>query len=149
MSSRQGGKSSLPKLAFGIKLNNPGNIRYVPNNEWLGEIGSEDGFVKFLRPLYGIRAIFKILQTYSKRGIKSVQDIVSTYAPNEENPTESYIESVVQRTGFDRTFIPESKYEKIALVRSIVYFEIGRDPYSESLYANAYDLAQAQQVTTR
>ena len=75
---------------------NPLNIRYSKNVKWQGQVGEEKGFVKFLDFQWGYRAAVKILRSYHLRGIRSIRDIISTWAPRNENDTNSYIKNVVR-----------------------------------------------------
>ncbi len=75
---------------------NPLNIRLAKTVKWQGQTGQEGGFVKFERFSYGYRAAVKILRSYHIRGIRSIRDIISTWAPRSENDTESYIKNVVR-----------------------------------------------------
>ena len=38
-------------MNLGTKLNNYLNIRYAKQNDWLGQMGQEDGFVKVVTPI--------------------------------------------------------------------------------------------------
>ena len=57
-------------MSRGIRNNNPGNIDYSPKNKWLGELpfnpAIESRHCRFTKPEYGIRALFKLLRSYSK-----------------------------------------------------------------------------------
>lgn len=83
-----------------IRNNNPGNIRDngIP---WQGRIGSGSGFVKFSSPEYGVRAMTKNLYTYQNRGLTSVRDMISRWAPPNENDTNGYVNFVANRMGID------------------------------------------------
>jgi hypothetical protein len=87
----------------GIRNNNPGNIK-TTGDKWLGQSDTQgdDTFVQFDNEIFGIRAMGKILQSYSKRGVDTVEEIISTWAPPSENDTEAYIKSVEQSTGLSR-----------------------------------------------
>ena len=76
------------------------NIRFNANNNWKGQTGSYKGFCKFENTDYSIRAGVKILRSYNKRGIKTIQDIINEFAPPSENNTEKYIASVCKWTGY-------------------------------------------------
>lgn len=84
-------KQSYP---LGIRNNNPGNIRPHPDYEWNGSVGENKGFVVFSTIFYGIRALAMDLINKHKRGLKTVQAVINTYAPESENDTEGYIKSV-------------------------------------------------------
>lgn len=67
------------------------NIRFSPSNNWLGQVGEDNGFCVFESEDYSYRAAFRIIQSYGKRGIRTIANIVRTYAPPCENPTRTYI----------------------------------------------------------
>ena len=83
---------SLPR---GLRNNNPGNIRISPTR-YKGEIvpSSDRAFKQFKSRGWGYRAIFVLLESYHKRGIRTIRQIISRYAPSFENDTEKYISSV-------------------------------------------------------
>ena len=75
---------------------NPLNIRYSSKVKWQGQVGMEQGFVKFSGFSFGYRAAVKILRSYHLRGIRSIRKIIETWAPRNENDTNSYIKNVVR-----------------------------------------------------
>lgn len=83
----------------GIRNNNPGNIDYNPANAWQGQLKPDSAiearFARFDTPENGIRALGKLLQTYQRKyGLKTVQAIISRWAPSKENDTAAYVRSV-------------------------------------------------------
>lgn len=97
-------QSSAPASSSGTlaeRNNNPLNIRYNPDNDWQGQVGSNKGFVVFNSPEEGIRAAGKVLQSYNRQGINTISGIVSRFAPPSENDTASYIANVARETGID------------------------------------------------
>ena len=87
----------LHNEARGFRNNNPGNIRH--GEKWLGlaEEQTDPNFCQFESVEYGIRAIFKILDTYrEKYKIVMIANIIYRWAPPRENNTESYVRSVLQ-----------------------------------------------------
>lgn len=86
----------MAKTTRGIRNNNPLNIRYNPRNNWVGQIGNDGQFCRFVSPKYGIRAAVKILQKYAGNDGKStVFEIINKWAPRADgNNTEKYIEAV-------------------------------------------------------
>jgi len=116
----------------GLRNNNPGNIRDNPMNNWLGRIGADDkGFVIFDKPENGIRAIARTLDSYARRGIKSLSAIISTWAPAVENNTSSYIAHVAKKLG--KTPGDEvTRDEYPALIEAIILHENGRQPYDRA-----------------
>ena len=83
------------KTPRGIRNNNPGNIRKSPA-EWLGETdGADDAFETFSTPELGIRALAKILLNYQRRRrLRTVEAIISRWAPPNENDTDAYAAAV-------------------------------------------------------
>ena len=76
------------------------NIRYNESNKWRGQTGSYKGFCVFENTDYSIRAGIKILRSYNRLGIKTIRQIIETFAPATENDTERYIKSVCRWTGY-------------------------------------------------
>lgn len=129
------------KAPRGIRNNNGGNIRWDGVTEWQGMTGADaQGFVIFSDPVYGVRAMAKILKSYNARGVFKLGDIVSTWAPTNENDTESYIKSVEKNTGLGaETAIVPSQYP--AVISALIYHENGQQPYDEQLIINGVLLA--------
>ena len=100
-------------------LNNPCNIR-KNNTIWLGQIRSDKPFCEFDTLVHGLRAVFKILATYHSRGYVTIPDMMSHYAPPNENNTRSYINFVCNHCHYPRTSSVDL-YDK-TLMKSIVRY---------------------------
>ena len=86
------------KLPRGYRNNNPLNIRISSTNNWQGEVqNNTDGvFEQFVAMEYGYRAALKLIRNYITRdGLTAVSDIISKWAPNNENNTAGYIQRVI------------------------------------------------------
>jgi hypothetical protein len=127
----------------GLRNNNPGNIR-ISSSDWEGKVsGSDKSFETFKTPEHGIRALAKVLTTYqNKYKLNTVKGILNKYAPDSENDTTSYIQSVADSIGvspdesFDvQKYMPE-------LIKAIVKHENGKQPYSNDLIAKGITLAK-------
>jgi len=81
-----------------IGQNNPFNLRDY-NQNWEGQTGATEGFVDYEDERSGVRAADKLLENYGKQGVATIRDIVSKFAPANENDTEAYIEFVSSQTG--------------------------------------------------
>lgn len=82
-------------LTRGYANKNPGNIRLTPDM-WKGEVkGTDKSFKTFKSMDWGYRAVFVLLRTYIKSGKNTIEKIIQTYAPSNENNTLSYIQTVV------------------------------------------------------
>jgi len=143
------GQSSAEPL--GASLNNPGNIR-TTSDHWKGSSRDNREFVKFDQPVYGIRAVTKLLKTYKQKyGLNTIRGIITRWAPPEENDTEKYIRNMVEYTGFGETdplYLFDSKGKPnrdriIKIVRGIMINEIGKEAsskYQDSLIGRAINL---------
>lgn len=80
-----------------FKRNNPLNIRYVKRNQWIGQIGEENGFCVFDTAEHGFRAAFLLLKNYYRKGVNTIPAIIARWAPYVENPTASYIEFIAKK----------------------------------------------------
>lgn len=90
------------QLPRGIRNNNPGNIRHGANWQGLNPNGKEIDhyFCVFQTPVAGIRALAKVLINYKKLyGLNTVRQIISRYAPPNENQTTAYVQSVARQLG--------------------------------------------------
>lgn len=90
-------------MTLGEKLNNPLNIRNVDGQNWIGQIGKKAGFCEFQNVWWGVRAAMMILSKYRKRGLVTIEQIISTWAPPSENDTEHYIKYICQMMRCKRT----------------------------------------------
>ncbi|MDC9615828.1 structural protein [Xenorhabdus khoisanae] len=133
-------------MSRGIRNNNPGNIDHNPANNWQGQTGIETGvknprFCLFESPEYGIRALMKLLTNYHKNGYQSVAKMINRYAPNNENNTIAYINGVAKALNVDQfEKIDINKPTLIALAKSIIRHENGKQPYSDDIFTRAYEL---------
>lgn len=106
-----------------IAKNNPLNVRFSSSNNWLGQEGNQRGFVKFTNVNYCLRAVFKILMSYRKRGIRDLQSIIFAYAPPFENNSMSYLRFVASRLGVEITWCPQTLFAYSRLIRVMAVFE--------------------------
>lgn len=86
--------------------NNPGNIRIgqpwqglMPRSQMSPEQAAETAFCVFMTPMWGFRAMATIFHNYAKRGLVTIREIISTWAPPSENNTEAYILAVAHDCG--------------------------------------------------
>ena len=135
----------------GIRLNNPGNIRLNPRVTWQGQsvTQTDADFVQFDAPVYGIRAIGKILITYSRDGVQTIGDAIDRWAPPNENDTDSYKADVATRVGIGADVVTDitAAGTMTALCRAITHHENGNPPapeadwYTDDLYAQGVGMA--------
>lgn len=124
-------QNSLP---LGVRNFNLGNIR--PGAGFIGETGVNKGYATFENPMFGGRALARLLNTYNtKYGINTIEDLVNRYAPEGDNPRESienYKKFLSKSTGLgiDEEFDLDSDRGK--LMQGIFQFETGQDsPFSK------------------
>ena len=128
----------------GIRNNNPGNIK-KNDVEWegLSAIQTDKTFFQFNDPIYGIRALTKILRTYrNSYNIKNIWGIINRYAPPSENDTESYKNFVKEKTGLNMLEEIEFTVEGyLPVVKAIILMENGEQPYDDEIILQGMHLA--------
>lgn len=122
--------ASVKALPRGIRNNNPGNIEYN-GTPWRGLASppSDGRFCIFTDARFGIRAMARILATYQSRGVDSLPEIISTWAPESENDTQGYILSVAARSGLSPVGMV-SRDDWPQLIEAMIWHENGQQPYS-------------------
>ncbi|BBK44112.1 hypothetical protein STVA_41320 [Allostella vacuolata] len=123
----------------GIRNHNPGNIDRG-RDRWQGMADDQSGdprFVVFVAPEWGIRAIVRVLRSYrDKHGLRTVEGIISRWAPPNENPTQTYIDFVCDRLGIGQDVEIDIDEPKVlrTLIRAIIYKECGAGPLDGDWY---------------
>lgn len=116
------------EYALGIRSNNPGNIERKDHTNWLGQVESTGRYIVFSDIRYGIRAMARVLDSYAKRGVDTVSEIISTWAPEaDDNNTTAYIYSVSARSGLT-PLASISRENYPALIEAMIYHENGAQP---------------------
>jgi hypothetical protein len=126
----------------GIRNNNPGNIRHVKNTTWQGQspTQTDDAFVQFLEPKWGIRAMARILKNYFLNGTNTVQKVISRWAPATENNTNAYVAAVAKEINKPAT--ATLTYDDLpALITAIIRHENGKQPYTAETIKEGISLA--------
>ncbi|HCR3230039.1 TPA: structural protein [Morganella morganii] len=134
-------------MSRGIRNNNPGNIDYHPANNWKGQLPHDNAieprFCRFSAPEYGIRAIMALLRNYQRKyRLNTVADLISRWAPSNENNTNAYVSGVSKALGVspDDTVSLSDKDTAIRLTKAIIQHENGSQPYSDAVFEKAYAL---------
>ena len=126
----------------GIRNNNPGNIRHGDNWQGMSKNQTDTAFVQFDDPVYGIRALAKVLHSYYYRhGLTTVREMIDRWAPPIENDTESYIQSVAKRLGVRTNESLSFDYHLPRMVHAIIKHENGQQPYSAEQIEHGIALA--------
>lgn len=107
----EGGSGKVPAASGGTagsggkegarnaRNNNPGNIEYGDFARRHGAIGSDGRFAIFPDKETGSRAMDALLQVYNRQGLQTVRQIVSKWAPPNENDTNTYVNTVAKWMG--------------------------------------------------
>lgn len=112
------------KLVRGLRNNNPGNLR---QNAFLGFVGLDaGGYAVFDTLHHGIRASARQLKLYRDRGVDTIREIITTWAPASENNTAAYIAAVTGAVGIGAdTVVSGHESTQLALLRAIFRHENG------------------------
>lgn len=116
--------------------NNPGNLRSWPNTP------VAKGYAVFPTLLAGARASFINLHTYmTVRNLVTLRAIISRWAPESENPTNSYIDTVAKsmRVSPDQKLLYSTHAQQI--MPAMWRVEAGVKFWNDSLVAAAYRAA--------
>ncbi len=114
----------------GIRNNNPGNIRKGIDWQGMRARQTDSAFVQFDDPVYGIRAMNKVLKTYARKyKLHTVRGIINRWAPPSENITSSYITDVANSLGVGPDEIIDVQARAADLSRAIIKHENGSMPY--------------------
>jgi len=132
-------------LPRGIRNNNPGNIRHGSNWQGLNPNSRniDPAFCVFTSSVYGIRALAKVLINYKKiHSLNTVRQIISRYAPPNENQTTAYIQSVAKQLGVvpDTVINVEERGVLTVFIKAIIRMENGIQPYSDPTIQQGIDL---------
>ena len=119
-------KQTLPR---GLRNNNPGNIRRS-SDRWLrlAPVQTDPDFFQFTSIEWGYRALIKTLQNYRrKHGLQTIKEMITRWAPANENNTASYVRSVCQEMQVPDCYVPdiEDKGTMCALAAAISKHENG------------------------
>jgi len=114
---------SMSDDTIAARNNNPVNIR-VSSDNWVGLANprSKQGFFNFTDVRYCYRAsAIIILKSYAARGVRTLSQVITTWAPPSENKTEKYIDFVVSKSGLSRdAVINKSNIAKLLYGMTII-----------------------------
>lgn len=123
--------ASIYGTVRGMRNNNPGNIRLGGPWQGMAESQTDGSFVQFVSMEYGIRALAKLLLTYHSRyNLRTATEIISRWAPPNENDTGAYIRTVANAAGAgpgDALNFSEGD-DLFQVTRAIIAHENGRVP---------------------
>ena len=124
--------------AIGFRNNNPGNLRAAAN-----ATGKNGGFSTFANDADGRAAMARQLMLYGDRGNNTLDGIIHTYAPQSENNTRAYIDSVSKATGYgakEQVNLHDPETLK-TIMAAMIKHENGAQPYTEEQLLNAIQTA--------
>lgn len=121
-------RTNLPR---GLRNNNPGNIRRN-SDVFQGEVipSKDSAFKQFKTMAYGYQAVFKILSNYYRKyGLKTIRQMISRWAPENENNTESYVSLVSRYSGIPADDLVDiaNREQMIRIVAGMSRVENGRE----------------------
>ena len=133
MEMQEGGQT------IGLRQNNPGNIR--PTGEFIGETGQGGGYATFRNPIFGGRALSRVLSTYKRDyGINNIDAMIDRYAPKKDNTEASrknYKSFIARDLGVstDSEIDLDDDNTKAQIMKSIVKFENkNQQPFTDQDY---------------
>ena len=125
-------------MSRGLRNCNPGNIRRSATRYRGERQPSRDSeFKEFESVAYGYRAMFVLLDTYSRRyGLCTIRQMLNRYAPPSENFTEGYIRFVSEKTGIAPDEIVNSRAARdmVPIVAAMSQIENGTSAVMADVY---------------
>lgn len=137
-------------MALIERTNNPLNIRYNQDNDWLGQVGQDSGFASFSDRNYGYRAADRVLENYGKGGVNTLRGAISRFAPPTENDTDNYVTFVSGRLGLD----PDAEIDlsdprtRANMLSAMAKMETGTDITPDELSAALSSLGEKRFAST-
>ena len=136
-------------LPRGIRNNNPLNIRRS-KDKWKGmaQVQTDSAFVQFESLEWGWRAAFYLLTRtyYHKYRLYTIRQIISKWAPPNENKTDAYINNVSRLTGIapdEPIGIPSNQPSRwIAVGRAMAIQENGIDSIDDFAMLRGWELCR-------
>jgi hypothetical protein len=130
----------------GIRNNNPGNIRKGAKWQGLSAFQQDSDFCEFDDAIYGIRALMKIIMVYGRSyHLDTVREIITRWAPDNENDTAAYIRSVSDalHVNPDSPIQLRDKKTLASLAKAITIHENGRAPNPPDAWYSDHDYEMA------
>ena len=130
-------------MTRGLRNNNPGNIRHG-SSRWQGMSTeqTDSAFVQFDDPVYGIRALAKLLKNYqSQHGLNTIREIINRWAPPNENKTDSYVDHVARVVGVHPDSAVNVNDKIVPIVTAIIKHENGLQPYDPDTISRGISLS--------
>ncbi|EPY8428854.1 lytic transglycosylase [Citrobacter youngae] len=140
------------KAPRGIRNNNPGNI------DFRGQSGATlerpgGRFARFETAYNGLKALSRQLMRYFEgkttgKPLQTLNDIISTWAPGNENNTGAYIAQLSKMMGVAPDAILNLKDPQVmsSLMNGIIHHENGRNPYPSELVRMAAGGGASQNI---
>jgi hypothetical protein len=130
-------------MTRGEKNNNPMNIRIVAGATWEGQSDTQtdDAFVQFTDPVYGIRAGARILHAYQLEGLLTYSEIIDRWAPPNENNSLAYVSDVCNRCEVDPDDLVDYSRMTPQIIKGIIWHENGECVYTDAQIAQGIALA--------
>lgn len=132
--------------ARGVRNNNPGNIDRN-DTKWQGMAAnqaSDERFVVFIAPEYGIRALAMTLLAYEhKHGLNTIRGMINRWAPPVENNTTAYVHVVADKVGVlpDDVIDPDQVAIMRPMVEAIIFQECKGYVYPDTVIDKALHMA--------
>lgn len=91
-------------IPLGLRNRNPGNLRFIadPKRAWNGQENEpgDGGFGRYTTLTEGCRAAAKQVIKHVNNGKNTVEALINTWAPPNENDTGMYVQAVCTSTGW-------------------------------------------------
>lgn len=120
--------------ALGLRNHNPLNLRAASNETDKVFAGKSGWFSRFSSDKDGLAAASRQLFLYGDRGKHTLQDVISTFAPHNENNVENYVSDVSRDSGYKpgENIDLHSQNVLERLLPAMIKHEQGTQPFSRN-----------------
>lgn len=121
------------------------NIRRGQRWKGLRQVQNDSDFCQFTSIEWGIRAAVLILASYARKHVRTIEEVITRWAPPSENNTTRYVQMVCESTGWppSRVVPVNSETDTTKFLQAMAAVETGVTIRLELLRAG-YRLANIQ-----
>jgi hypothetical protein len=137
------GGAAVKNAPRGIRYNNPGNIKFVAGQNWVGQVGKNGPFCTFDTPVNGLRAATIIIRKYiNSYNLNTLAKIGPRWSPDYIGTSGQYAANASKFGGLGVNTIinPNDGAQLVQVLKGIVGAENGAawvNHYSGAVYSAA------------
>lgn len=118
----------------GIRNNNPLNLIYLRANAYNGQTGNDGEYGVYATAALGLRAgALELKNDYTRKGLTTIDALITEWAPPSSNPTAAYISAVSRDMSTPKSVnLVLNRATWFKLMRAMIRVENGGDYYTDA-----------------